>query len=166
MMETMVVLAVASMLAAMALPSMRGTITRSYSTTISDRLLTDLSLARSQAVMSTFPSVMCPSTDRSTCTGHDDWSSGWIVFTELNHSDQRSASEPVISTVTSSDLGGLRVISSSGRTHVRFLPDGIGGGTNLTMHVCDGSKLTSRVVVNISGRARIESPDTGDTACD
>jgi len=164
--EVVIVVAIIGIVTAAAMPSMRSTLSNSHSTTVGNRLLADLSLARSEAIMSRMPAVVCPSSDRSTCSDSDDWSSGWIVFIDSDGNDQRSASEPVLSAASGSDLGGLQVKSTVDRTKARFLPDGRSGGTNLSVRVCDGAKLTRSVVVNISGRSRLEMPATAQTACD
>ena len=64
---------------------------------VGNRLLADMARARSEAVMSRYPSVVCPSTDGSTCSGASDWSNGWIVFTDRDGDDRRSAPEPLLS---------------------------------------------------------------------
>ncbi len=164
--ETVCVLAVIGVVSAIGMPSLRGTLSNSHATVVGDRLLTDLARARSEAIMSRMPSVVCPSVDGSTCTKGTDWSNGWIVFVDRDGDDQRSAIEPVLSVVTANDLGGLQVTTSVGRTKARFLPDGRSGGTNLSMHVCDGQKLARSVIINVVGRSRIEKPDSADSACD
>jgi type IV fimbrial biogenesis protein FimT len=163
--ETMCVVALIGVLTAVTLPSVQGTLSRSHATVIGNRLLADLSRARSEAIMTGLPSVVCPSSDGSTCSGTDSWSNGWIVFVDRDGSDQRFADEPVLSVVGRSELGGLQVISSVDRTKMRFLPDGKSGGTNATMHVCDGTRLTRSVVTNISGRSRLVQPATANMAC-
>jgi len=163
--ETMCVVALIGILTAITLPSFQGTLSRSHSTVIGNRLLADLSRARSEAIMTGLPSVICPSSDGSTCSGTDSWSNGWIVFVDRDGSDQRFADEPVLSVVGRSDLGGLLVVTSADRTKMRFLPDGKSGGTNSTMHVCDGAKLTRSVVTNISGRSRLVQPASANTPC-
>jgi type IV fimbrial biogenesis protein FimT len=163
--ETMCVVALIGILTAATLPSLQGTLSRSHSTVVGNRLLADLARARSEAIMTGLPSVICPSNDGSTCSGTDSWSNGWIVFVDRDGSDKRLANEPILSVVGKSDLGGLLVITSVDRTKMRFLPDGKSGGTNETMHVCDGAKLTRSVVTNISGRSRLEQPANANTPC-
>ncbi len=164
--ETITVLAVMSIVTVAGAPSLRGTLANSRATTTSNRLLTDLSLARSAAIMSGVRSEVCPSNDGIQCSDSTDWSSGWIVFVDRNDDDKRSDSEPLLATVSGSELGGLHVLTSVGRTKARFLPDGRSGGTNLSMRVCDGPKLTRSVIVNITGRARVEKLDTESSLCE
>lgn len=157
--ETVIVLAVIGTLTAMGLPSLRSTLSSSRATTVANRLLTDLSRARSEAVMRSEVSVICPSLDGQACSPGSDWSSGWLVFADADGNNRRSDTEPVLSVVAASDLGGLRVATTSGRSLVRFRSDGRNGGSNLTLNLCDGEKLARQVIVNVGGRARIVKPD-------
>ncbi|MEO5558428.1 MAG: hypothetical protein ABIO49_01785, partial [Dokdonella sp.] len=52
---------------------------------------------------------------------------------------------------------GVGILSTTGRLHVDYQPDGSAGGTNLTLTVCDraaGAANASTLVVNQSGRIR------------
>jgi type IV fimbrial biogenesis protein FimT len=165
--ETIASVAVIAILVAAGLPSFKSTLANSRASVVGNRLLADLSRARSEAVMTRLPGVVCPSSDGATCSDNMDWSHGWIVYVERNqNNNQRSGSEPVLSMVSAADLGGLRVISSKDRTKARFLPNGGSGGTNLSLHVCDGSKLVREVVINMGGRARVENPGTSSAVCE
>jgi type IV fimbrial biogenesis protein FimT len=163
--ELIAAVAVCAIIGALGLPSLRGLVSGTHATVVVNRLLADMSLARSEAIMRGRTGVVCPSTDGSTCSGNDDWSIGWIVFVDGDHDNQRSESEPLLSAVSTSDIGDLRVVSSVDRTKVRFLPDGRNGGTNLSIRVCDGPKVARQVIINVSGRARIERDDTGKATC-
>ena len=164
--EAITAAAVIAIVTAAGLPSMHGLLVSSRATTVGNRLLADMSRARSEAIMNRIPSVVCPSNDGSTCSQSSDWSHGWIVFVDRNGDDQRAASEQLLSVTSGSDLGGLKVTTSAGRDKARFLPDGKSGGTNQSMHVCDGPTLTRSVVINISGRTRIEQPTGTNAGCD
>ncbi len=157
--ETVIVLAVIGILTAVGLPSLHSTLSGSRATTVANRLLTDLSRARSEAIMRREVSVICPSQDGQACSIGADWSEGWLVFADANGDNRRSGAEPVLSVVGASDLGGMRVATTSGRSLVRFRSDGRNGGSNLTLNLCDGEKLARQVIVNVGGRSRIVKPD-------
>ena len=58
----------------------------------------------------------------------------------------------------------LRIVSSSGRVQLRYLPDGRSAGSNLTVRLCREDKLMGRVIVNNGGRVRSERA-SGSTPC-
>jgi len=163
--ELVAAVAVFAIVTAVCLPTLHGAVSGTRATTVGNRLLADLALARTEAIMRHDPGVVCPSVDGRTCSGGTDWSSGWIVFVDTDGDNQRSDREPVLSTASSSDTGGLRVDTSVGRTKIRYLPDGRNGGTNLSVRVCEGPRLMRQVIVNISGRPRIERDDAPNAAC-
>ncbi|TBW93334.1 GspH/FimT family protein, partial [Xanthomonas citri] len=50
--------------------------------------------------------------------------------------------------------GGIDIVSTAGRSIVRFLPNGRSSGTNITISLCSNARRLADVVVNNSGRAR------------
>lgn len=163
--ELATVLAVIGVVAAIGAPSLMSTLSATRTASISNRLLADLSLARTRAIMSALPGEICPSSDASTCSGSTDWSDGWIVFVDADGDARRSGSEPVISAASRSELGGFSVTTSEGRAKVRFRPDGRNAGTNVSMRLCEGGALRRSIVINISGRSRIVRPGAADGPC-
>lgn len=154
--ETLTVISVIAIITAIGFPSMHAAIASSRATTVANRLLTDLSRARSEAVMRSGVAVVCPSADGSSCASGANWSDGWIVFADANADNQRNAAEAVLSAMGAGDLNGLRVATTSGRSLVRFRSDGRNGGSNLTINLCDGEVLSRQVIVNVGGRGRVE----------
>lgn len=48
----------------------------------------------------------------------------------------------------------FRIRSSSGRPQLRYLPNGMSTGSNLTVRICLQERLMTEVIVNNAGRAR------------
>lgn len=86
--ELMVVVALAAILAAVAVPSYRAMIQNNRATTQANELVTSLNLGRSEAVRAGTPAVVCarPATPTTpeTCSAGTDWSNGWLVFSDVN----------------------------------------------------------------------------------
>jgi type IV fimbrial biogenesis protein FimT len=87
--ELMVTLTVAGVLAAIAAPSFQAFLRSNRLTTVSNDLLADLNFARAEAVKRKSGNVagqvgqvvVCVSSNGSNCTdAPDTWTSGWIVF--------------------------------------------------------------------------------------
>jgi type IV fimbrial biogenesis protein FimT len=84
--ELMVALTVAAVLTAVALPSFSGLLRSNRVSSTSNNLLTGINLARSEAIKSNRGAGVCASTDGSACsTSANDWTSGWIVWADLNN---------------------------------------------------------------------------------
>ena len=59
----------------------------------------------------------------------------------------------------------LRIVSTTGRPQLRYLPDGRSAGANLTISICTRTQeLLGQVIVNNMGRLRSERP-TAPAAC-
>ncbi len=84
MLELMIVLGIAAILAAGAVPSMRDAIDRNGRETAMQNLITAISVARTEAVTQGRNVSICRSTNQSTCaaTTGSDWDDGWIVFSD------------------------------------------------------------------------------------
>lgn len=78
--ELMVTLAVAAILAMIAVPSFRDTIRRNRVTSTSNALLADLTYARGEAISRGQIVTLCPSTDSASCATGTAWSDGWMVY--------------------------------------------------------------------------------------
>lgn len=81
--ELMVTVAVMSILAAIAAPSMIGLLNANRLAGMNDELAASLQLARSEAVRRSAPVTVCNSADGSTCSPSTSWTR-WIVIGEDN----------------------------------------------------------------------------------
>ena len=100
-------------------------------------LFAALTRARSFAATAGVDVVMCPSLDGTSCATGFHWEKGWIAFPATHSGSNRTADEPVLL-----HQGALpskvRVVTSAGRTRVRFQPSGGNAGSNITFTFCDG----------------------------
>ena len=79
--ELMVTVAVAGVIASFAVPTFQNFMFSSRSVTHTNDLVTALNLGRSEATRRGAPITLCASTDAATCSGSNDWSTGWIART-------------------------------------------------------------------------------------
>lgn len=122
-----------------------------------ERLHVDAASVRIAALTQGRPAVLCPLTSAGGCDEDEDWSMGWIAFLDPD-GDRRPGSPSDILHVEQQAPGGLRILSTSGRRTLRYLPDGRSVGSNVTVRVCsrDGKRLLGKLIVNNAGRARRE----------
>jgi hypothetical protein len=84
MIEVLIVLALIGILAAAATPDIVSTMESHHRSTISNRLMEDLALARLQAISIASSMAVCPSNSaiavNYTCDSSTVWSKGWYVY--------------------------------------------------------------------------------------
>ena len=82
--ELMFTVAIAGVVMALAVPNFRDFIQNNRAAEEANALVGALSVARSEAVTRGIPVSVCSSTDGLICADSDDWTTGWIVFTDAN----------------------------------------------------------------------------------
>ncbi len=153
--ELMIVLAAAAVIATIAVPSMGAFVQESRVTSMSNHLVANLRYARHEAVFRRANVVACPGDEQAGCTGSNRWDQGWIVFIDANDSRQPDRPEDILRVVAPDER---MLMHSAGRNRVRFQPHGGAYGTNLTIRVCDTSQLAQprAVIVSNPGRVRVD----------
>lgn len=82
--EMVVTLAVAGILITVAVPAFTAFVQSNRLTTVTNDLVADFQLARSEAIKRAVNAVICKSTDSATCTSSGTWASGWVVFADVD----------------------------------------------------------------------------------
>ncbi len=122
--------------------------------------ISQLNLARSEAVKQGHDVVVCPSRDGQHCDAADDytwWHRGVLLFVDTS-GNRDPANKPVIHRHVT-ETPKLRIKSSPGRPHIVYRPNGFSTGTNLTLTFCDprGTANARYVIVSNVGRVRASS---------
>lgn len=157
--ETMISVSVFGILAGVAVPSFGDMIEHTRASAAISSLTTHMALARTAAISRNRRAVLCPSIDGSNCVAGTDWSGGWMLFLDDDGNRKPDASEEVLHVDLAPTSRHLRVVSTTGRQQLRYLPDGRSAGTNLTISICNPrGELLGAVIVNNMGRPRSERP--------
>jgi type IV fimbrial biogenesis protein FimT len=135
--ELVCALAIVATLAAFATQGASAAINASRTSSSVSSLFAALTRARSFAATVGVDVVLCPSTDGESCAEGYHWESGWIAFPATHAGSNRTADEPVL--VRQQTLPAkVHLVTSAGRTRVRFQPSGGNAGSNVTFTFCDG----------------------------
>jgi type IV fimbrial biogenesis protein FimT len=170
--ELMIVLSIAAILAAMAVPGMRSFLQTQQQISAVTNLITNLNYARSEAIKEDVPVTgancggtgvcLCASANGTTCDPMGNWSNGWIVYSSATN----SALE-----VTGALQAGLTLTANPAAPAVTFQPNGMTNLGALTEFVlCDsrGAAYAREVEVDLTGRIEAASKTgydvTGTTA--
>ena len=147
--ELMVTLAVASVIISFGVPGFQSYVQNSRAVAHTNDLVTALNLGRSEATRRGSPIDLCASTDAATCSGSNDWSTGWIA---------RTPAGEVLRTwpARSGGAGVLTANVPSLRFQARgSLPAGVATQLSIQLPYCknDGRRV---VTVNVAGRIAVD----------
>ena len=124
-----------------------------------------LTRSRSFAATAGVDVVMCPSVDGISCAAGYRWDKGWIAFPATHAGSNRTADEPVL--LRQEALPSkVHLVTSAGRTRVRFQPSGGNAGSNITFTFCDGRgpKAASAFAMANSGSLHATTTDPANVA--
>lgn len=171
--ELLVTIAIAAILAAVAVPSFQEIFRSNRLSSQTSDLVAALNLARSEALRRGYRVTICKSSDGSSCTEAGDWSQGWVVFADrqdgqngrpgatgtINAASGVYGADPILRVngafgSTGSTLGGGANFSN----WITFLASGVsrgnGGLANGTLTLCNSSK-SSVITINTAGRINV-----------
>jgi type IV fimbrial biogenesis protein FimT len=156
--ELLLALLLIAVLGGIAVPSFATIVANGRIRAEIDALFHAVHLARKESIMRRTVVSICPSTDSHDCSAKLDWSSGWIMFNNLDRDEPPRL-----------DPGEAVLQVHRGRPHVRIIANRRGftlratskRATNGTLVVCDyKSRATARaLVISYTGRPRVAIED-------
>lgn len=157
--EAMIVLAIAGILAMIGAPAMGNLMSRVHQESAEASIADSLRRARTTAVMHGTRIVVCPSRDSRHCGKGEDWQYGWLVADDADHDGQPDAGVHALAVIGAMPAG-TRIITSAGRGQLTFQASGSAGGSNVSFTICHVHARDGKsVVVANSGRVRIDKAD-------
>lgn len=170
LLELMVTIAIAGILAGLAIPSFTSIIASNQLTTSANELVTALNLARSEAIKR---GIQVTIRNKGVST---HWESGWDIFVDANDDETFSdngnatlceAGEDCLLRTYAALPSGYTITTgaSTYQDYAAYLPSGLSNAAaGDTFRLCNGTdNTTSRAItINSIGRARVS---TGTTSC-
>jgi type IV fimbrial biogenesis protein FimT len=159
--ELMVVIAIASILAMLAIPSFIDMIQRNRVSGEVNSFVGDLQYARSEAIQHGQSVTLCPSSDGLNCLGANQWNLGWIVFSDINGTGVPAAG--TVTRVRAAWSGSDTFVATPAKTAITYGRNGFAtniGAAPVSVRAVTTPANTSAtrcVVVNIVGRQQVQS---------
>lgn len=153
--ELLVVIVIAAILASLAVPSFSSLMNDTRQGSAQSQLLADLNRARSEAIKRNARVLACNSIDGTTCSTSTNWSAGWLVCFDVdsdNACDPTSATDPNPVVYRGALHSSLTLTASA--TPVRFNPNGTqgaGGGITLSLAGSWDGAQTKTLTVSATG---------------
>ncbi|SEK81257.1 GspH/FimT family pseudopilin [Ectothiorhodospira marina] len=160
--ELLVTLTVATLLATIALPGFAGLLQEQRLVTATNDLMAGLRLARSEAVQRGEGVLICPSADGIHCQ-EEAYTVGWIVRLAPESDADVSESGEVLRVYGGPPHAVSIQANGTMSQYIAYRPDGqtrqINGGLQMgTVSLCHGEK-GRRIIISRTGRARVEGVD-------
>jgi type IV fimbrial biogenesis protein FimT len=162
--EVLVTLLVLSVLGSLSVVAFRSIGNSMKLTAATNSFITNLNLARSEAIKRNQRTVVCKSRDGVSCNSSDGWHQGWIVFHDSNNNGEREPGESVAWRVedlpaevrVNGNLAVSRYVSYSPTGDTKLLSGAFQAGT---VTVCNQSLERTdarQIVLNAVGRVRVQ----------
>ncbi len=152
--ELMVVVAIAGMAMAFAIPAMGTFIKNERLVTQINTLVGHLAYARSEAVTRRQQVILCASSNMTSCQGAD-WADGWILFIDADNDSDFTAGEQILRAQAPLEGIGTTLVSSAG-SMVIYDNRGFSPNANGVFSLCDdrGAAHVKSLSITNTGRVR------------
>jgi type IV fimbrial biogenesis protein FimT len=162
--EMLVTVCILGTLLAIAVPLARSFGHSMKLSSLSNAFLSQLHLARSEAIKRNGRVAICKSADGASCSAAGGWEQGWILFHDVDNDGLRDAGEGVVQRFAALPPGFRLVGNVNVAKYVSFAAT---GGTRTsagafqagTLTVCKSSETATearQIVINAIGRPRIQ----------
>lgn len=163
--ELLVVMAIGSLLMAIAIPSMQPMIHSAQLIAASNSFVSSLHLARGEAIKRNGRVVLCKTADGLACTDAGGWDQGWIVFHDANNNGARELTEVIVHRQHALSARLILRGNTNLAGYVSFAPTGstklVGGGFQAgTLTLCHQmleGRQARQIILNAAGRPRVRT---------
>lgn len=172
--ELLIVIAIVAILAALAVPSFNTLLVRRSVLSAASSLVSDMRLARSEALRRSVPVTVCSlaanSTSACSAGGVAMWTNGWLVFMDLNGDGVVDANDEIIRVEQAPpNMATIQRNPNPNNTLPKFTyqANGWGKGVNDTLIFTPRGTVPVGTVkcVIVSSTGRPSVVNSGDTGC-
>lgn len=167
--ELLVTLAVTVVLLALAAPSFRTLLLQRAVLAAADALVSDLRLARSEAIKRSASVSVCSSSDGAHCSNGAAWQSGWIVFVDADGDGNLDADDTILRVQDAwRSVASISSATPAGdRRFFTFQATGMARAATQTFFISPtgqaAADLSRLVCVSMQGRAALRA--SGSLTC-
>jgi len=172
--ELMIAIVLLAILMMVAAPSLQDLTMNARITSNANDLMTDLAMARSEAVRGNTRAAICSSNNGTSCTA-SAWEQGWLVFTDADGNGAINGTDAIVKVMGALELGNILAsaghsTNGAGGSFVPFRPSGSvtpGGAGTVDFTLCDSRTTANvgaaaatnkgrRIRISATGRAIVE----------
>ena len=164
--ELLITITLIVLITGLAIPSFSASIARQRQRVEINALFHAVHVARKESIMRRKVVSLCPSNDGSNCSPGRDWSSGWLMFENVDRDSppRNDANEAILANHRVSDQVRISANRKGFTLRATFLR-----ATNGTFVFCDPKNriLPRALVISYTGRPRVatHTPDGDPYSC-
>jgi type IV fimbrial biogenesis protein FimT len=163
MIELLVTLSIAAIMATIAIPIFRDLLLDNRITSQTNDLVLALASAKSEAVKRGVLVTVCSRATDATCAGSTTWDSGWLVFVDGGVAGTVDGTDVVLQ--VREPLEGGNTLRSANLQRATFQSTGFSSGFFGTLRLCDSRGVTEArgVILSAQGRFRRANDSNNDS---
>ncbi len=158
--ELLVTLTVLAVVLAIAIPTFNSSLESVRQRTLVNQLLADLNFARSRAITTRRPVSLCAGA--ASCDDQAMWSGQVLIFDDLDANGMIDETDVTLRTTAVTPSHSWKWRNFRQQRHMTFKPDGTTHSLNGTFILCRHETPLRKIVINITGRARLDAPKADD----
>jgi type IV fimbrial biogenesis protein FimT len=160
LLELLTTLCVMALVLGFASPSLATLLQQNRQTDSINQMHAHLNYAREKAISSRSVVSLC--TGSNTCEDTRIWAKHILVFQDSNRNGQLDQGETLLKVATIDASHRWNWTNFRQQKHMAFKPNGTTDSLNGTFTLCETSRAIRTVVINITGRAKLETPVNSD----
>lgn len=158
--ELLVTLTVLAIVLTIAIPTFTTSIDSIRQRTQVNQLLADLNFARGRAITSRRPVSICAGV--SGCDGIAKWNGQVLIFQDIGGNGGLGADDIPLRITGIAQSYAWQWRNFRKQSHMTYKPDGTTHSLNGSFILCRHGRALRKIVINVTGRARLAAPDAND----
>ncbi len=166
--ELLITLSVASILALTVFPNLSALIAQERSVILTNSLAHALAYARTEAITKNMTILTCQSNNGSECYKSGNWHNGWIIFNDINNSRQCEPEETLLRVFAAADNGTQAVFNGAANIdhYIKYKPSGQ-AYPNGSFLICNPDiGIGKALIMTQSGRLRLSKKQRDGSSVD
>jgi type IV fimbrial biogenesis protein FimT len=155
--ELITTVSIIGILATVAIPGMQDVVLDNRRAALANQFSQGMQIARSEAVTRNQRVTVCASVNGTACAAEDFWSTGWIIFNDLDDNQLPGGDdESILKHVKGNN--NLTITPSSFTNSFTYRPNGRVVGNSGEFVFCDsrGAEKSRVLIIGTSGRPRLD----------
>lgn len=156
LLELLTTLSVLTLVLGLASPSLASLIQQNRQTDSINQMHAHLNYARAKAISSRSMVSLCAGSN--SCEGTQTWTRHMLVFQDSNRNGKLDQGETVLKVATIDASHRWIWTNFRQQKHMAFKQNGATDSLNGTFTLCESNRAIRTVVINITGRTKLETP--------